>query len=192
MYSTIPCQITFLPLFIFSFSNQLQLLIFLIRHLDYSSLSSFTNQGPFVWKHEDKNRQQKPLKAILMLCLYIIYVINYQIGVNLNFFYYIYIKYLAINLLINLIQLKKIFNVFHFWWSLFSLKTMFAKVCAGKWNEMMWREISFSLKTQWECEHFLFMYCSPFCLIPKSCVRPFEVKKYRSESDTTDFNGIQL
>lgn len=63
-------------------SSSLQLLIFFIKRLDYSSLLSFTNQGPFVWKREDKNMQQKPLKAILMMCLCVICVIDYHIRVD--------------------------------------------------------------------------------------------------------------
>lgn len=62
MCCTFPCQISFLSLSfsIYSFSNQLQQLIFFIGHLDCSSLSSFTNHGPFVWKHENPNMQHTP------------------------------------------------------------------------------------------------------------------------------------
>lgn len=132
IYGTIPCQITFLPLFIFSFSNQLQLLIFLIRHLDYSVLSSFTNQGPFVWKHEDKNMQQKPLKAILMLCLR---RLCNQLSNRSKHFFFIHLYWTLSNKITFAASssdpIKKN-NVFHFWWSLF----MFAKVYAGKGNKI--------------------------------------------------------
>lgn len=63
MCSTFPWLISFLSLSfsISSFSNRLQQLIFFIGHLDCSSLSSFTNQGPFVWKHENPNMQHTPV-----------------------------------------------------------------------------------------------------------------------------------
>lgn len=83
--TTFPWQISSLSLSfsISSFSNQLQQLIFFIGHLDCSSLSSFTNQGPFVWKHITRTCFfWQPWEAILMLCLSVICVIDYKIGVN--------------------------------------------------------------------------------------------------------------
>lgn len=78
MCSTFPWQIAFLSLSfsISSFSNQLQQLIFFIGHLDCSSLSSFTNQGPFVWKHESPNIQHTPafsgsLEKLFWCCVYL-------------------------------------------------------------------------------------------------------------------------
>lgn len=183
-----------IPFFLFSFSNQLQinlhqaswLFVFVVIHKS-RAICLRTRRYKYA---------TKALKALFMLCLCAIYVTDYQIRVNVICFPHLY------QILSNKWPYfaayssdpikKKSFNGFYFWWSLFiKKKTMFfwgifwekrGNFLRCSTNSSCGERLAV-LKTQWECDHFLFLDSSALCSIPKSRVRPYEVK-------TFNLNGI--